>query len=331
MAAACPLDEIFYFGRLALEFRAQTSLCSMAFILCVDDEESVYLLVRQVLKMAGHEVAIVDSGPKALEFVKERQPDLIVLDRSMPGMDGLDVCRAIKRNPFLSRIPVLMLTALGSIDFKVEGFDAGVDDYLTKPFEPRELTARVYALLRLVSREGDRNPSSGLPGGKAINLEIEERIAREEEFSVIYFDFDYFKPFADTFGFDCADKIIAGTGQLLGELAAEHGDFAAHIGGDDFLMVCEPQRAQQLAEAASTCFNKIVESVVSPETASRGYFTGLSREGQTQNFPLASLTSVIVPISPENWVSVTHLGEAAATWKKAAKASGHGRVILAEI
>ncbi|RYG66520.1 response regulator, partial [bacterium] len=195
----------------------------MAYILCVDDEDTISSLVKQVLKMAGHEVAIARNGFEALDSVAKREPDLVVLDRSMPVMDGLEVCRAIKSNPFLSRVPVLMLTALAAIDFKAEGFEAGADDYLSKPFEPRELSLRVSALLRLVAREGDRNPSSGLPGGRAIAHEIEGRVTRGEHFSVVYYDLDYFKPFADTFGFSVADVVITQTGAMLGEIAAEGG------------------------------------------------------------------------------------------------------------
>lgn len=303
----------------------------MAYILCVDDEESISTLVRQVLKMAGHEVALAEDGFTALESVAAREPDLILLDRSMPNMDGLDVCRRIKSNPFLSRVPVLMLTALGTIDFKVEGFEAGADDYLVKPFEPRELTARVASLLRLVAREGDRNPSSGLPGGRAIAAEIESRVTRGEHFSVVYFDIDFFKPFADTFGFAVADEVISKTGALLGEIAATNGDFAGHIGGDDYLLICPTRRASTLAQEGSTRFCEVIQSAVSAETYARGVFTGLNREGQPQEFPLARLTAVVVPVLPEQWISVAHLGEAAATWKKAAKARGTGGVIVAEL
>ena len=303
----------------------------MAYILCVDDEESISSLVRQVLKMAGHEVAIAPDGYSALESIAAREPHLIVLDRSMPGMDGISVCRRIKSNPFLSRVPILMLTALGTVDFKVEGFEAGADDYLLKPFEPRELAARVAALLRLVAREGDRNPSSGLPGGRAIASEIESRVTRGEHFSVIYFDLDFFKPFADTFGFSVADQVISGTGALLGQMAAENGDFAGHIGGDDFLMICPALRAPEVADEGATRFGEVVRSAVSDEIFAKGSFTGLNREGQAQEFPLAQLTAVVVPVEPETWVSVAHLGEAAATWKKAAKARGGGGVIVAQI
>ncbi len=303
----------------------------MAFILCVDDDPSVSGLVRQILKMAGHEVAVAASGPQALEMVREREPDLIALDRSMPGMDGLDVCRALKTNPFLSRIPILMLTALSSIDFKIEGFDAGADDYLGKPFEPRELVARVSSLLRLVAREGDRNPSSGLPGGAAIERDIEARVARGEWFSVVYFDFDHFKPFADTFGFAVADQVVRRVGEILGTMAARDGDFVGHIGGDDFLLVCDSGRASVLAREGVERFRDLICELVGPQIAGKGSFLGLSREGEPREFPVATLTAVIVPVEPAHWQGAAHLGEWAATWKKAAKAGGGNQIVEARL
>lgn len=303
----------------------------MAYILCVDDEASISGLISKILSIAGHEVAIAHDGQQALEAIAHREPDLIVLDRTMPYMDGLAVCRTVKANPFTSRIPVLMLTAQATVDNKVEGYEAGADDYLIKPFEPRELTMRVQALLRLVRREGDRNPSSGLPGGRAIAHEIERRVAAGQSFSVIYFDLDYFKPFADTFGFSIADDVIHNTGALLGEMARESGAFAGHIGGDDFLLIVRDEQADDIAHQGPERFVKVVGRSVGAEIAARGRFSGLDRDGQLAEFPLARMTAVIVPVTPENWISVNHLGEAAASWKKAARAQGSGQVVRAEL
>ncbi len=181
-------------------------------------------MVRAVLSSAGHEVGLVSDGRAALASVQEREPDLLLLDLMMPGVSGLDACRTVKANPFTARIPILMLTGESHIDRKVEGFEAGADDYLAKPFDPRELRARVNALLRLVRREADRNPTSGLPGGRAIEEEILRRVAADEACAVCYLDIDYFKPFADTFGFAAADAVIRGTGAAVIDAVAAAGD-----------------------------------------------------------------------------------------------------------
>lgn len=303
----------------------------MAYILCVDDEESISTLIRQILLLDGHEVGLARDGRHGLDMLAVREPDLIVLDRSMPNLDGLSVCRAVKANPFTSRIPVLMLTAQSTLENKVEGFEAGADDYLGKPFEPRELTARVHALLRLVRREGDRNPSSGLPGSRAIVHEIERRIALGQAFAVTYLDLDYFKPFADTFGFSVADEVVRGTGALLGGVARHAHAFAGHIGGDDFLLISAPDQAEALAVECARRFSAVVEQAVGAETAARGHYTGMSRDGVLSTIPLTTLTAVIVPVIPSTWTSINHLGEAAAQWKRAARAKGTGQIIHASL
>ena len=119
----------------------------MSYLLFVDDNEDMRLVVRDILESAGHEVALAADGATALASIQQREPDLLVLDLVMPGMSGFEVCRAVKRNPFTARIPVLMLTAQGDVDHKVAGFEAGADDYLKKPFSPQELRARVQAIL----------------------------------------------------------------------------------------------------------------------------------------------------------------------------------------
>src|SRR6185503_13616034 len=134
-------------------------------------------LVCRVLEAAGHQVVTAPDGAAALAAIEAREPELVVLDLCMPGLSGIEVCRAIKANPFTARIPVLLLTAMSDIEDKIEAFEAGADDFLVKPFHPQELLARVVALLRIVRRESDRNPSSGLPGGRAIQEEIERRAA----------------------------------------------------------------------------------------------------------------------------------------------------------
>src|SRR5919202_2880046 len=214
-------------------------------------------MVRDVLTAVGHEVAVAVDGPSALEAVAEREPDLLILDLNMPGLTGIEVCRRVKQNPFTARIPVLMLTALGSVDRKVEGFEAGADDYLPKPFDPRELRARVTAMLRLVRREADRNPTSGLPGGRAIEEEIAVRVARRRRFAVCYLDLDNFKAFADTFGFTLCDQVIRDMGGALRAATAATGgpgDFVGHIGGDDFIIVTADDKGELVAAESARRF-----------------------------------------------------------------------------
>jgi len=114
-------------------------------ILVVDDDPRLAASLRRALAFDGHAVQLAADGPEALRAAREQLPDVVVLDRMMPSMDGLEVCRRLRA---ASAVPILMLTAMDAIAARVEGLDSGADDYLVKPFALDELLARVRALLR---------------------------------------------------------------------------------------------------------------------------------------------------------------------------------------
>ena len=123
----------------------------MANLLVVEDEQSLLRTLRYNLSRAGHEVRLCTDGKRALEMVRANPPDLMLLDLMLPGMDGLEVCRHIRREvvmPAVRRVPILVLTARDAEVDKVVGLEVGADDYMTKPFSMHELMARVKALLR---------------------------------------------------------------------------------------------------------------------------------------------------------------------------------------
>jgi two-component system, OmpR family, response regulator MprA len=125
-------------------------------ILVVDDERAVRESLRRALELEGYEIDLAADGQEALQLLEtngDAQPDAVILDVLMPGVDGLEVCRRLRRSG--NRVPVLMLTARDEIENRVAGLDAGADDYVTKPFALEELVARVRALLRRVSPGDD--------------------------------------------------------------------------------------------------------------------------------------------------------------------------------
>jgi PleD family two-component response regulator len=306
----------------------------VSYLLYADDNVDMRSMVRDLLEPRGHEVALAADGHQALEAIRERPPDLLILDLAMPGISGYEVCREVKRDPVTSRIPVLILTGLSRIDQKVAGFDAGADDYLEKPFDARELQARVGALLRLVRREADRNPTSGLPGGEAIQRELALRVRAGNRFSICYIDLDHFKPFCDTFGFAVADRVIQDTGRALLAAAVERGDtsdFVGHIGGDDFIIVTVEERAESIARDGARRFREVVGEVVGDEAVMRGTFAGADREGATKLFPIAQLTAVVLLVEPSRWVSTSHLGTLAAQAKRRARQQGPGTILIERV
>jgi two-component system alkaline phosphatase synthesis response regulator PhoP len=126
-------------------------------IFVVDDEEDILALIRMNLEREGYKVTCIEAGEECVKKAREKLPDLIVLDLMLPGIDGLDVCKLLKNDSKTRHIPIIMLTAKGEESDIVTGLELGADDYMTKPFSPKVLMARVKAVLRkgTVSPESD--------------------------------------------------------------------------------------------------------------------------------------------------------------------------------
>ncbi len=130
----------------------------MKSILIIEDEKDIVDLIEYHLKQSGFSVISALDGPAGLEKAKKKGPNLIILDLMLPGMDGKDICRSLKSNPQTQSIPILMLTAKAEETDRLIGFELGADDYVTKPFSPKELVLRVKAILRRkeVGHEGEK-------------------------------------------------------------------------------------------------------------------------------------------------------------------------------
>jgi phosphate regulon transcriptional regulator PhoB len=131
-------------------------------VLVVDDERDIVELVRYHLEKEGFRCLTAADGPGALRLCRETTPDLLVLDRMLPGLDGLEVTRQLRRDAATARVPIIMLTARADEVDRVVGLEVGADDYVVKPFSPRELVARVRALLRRSTGESAATPVTRL-------------------------------------------------------------------------------------------------------------------------------------------------------------------------
>ena len=142
----------------------------MSQILVVEDDADIAALIAHYLEKAGHRIDRLTSGSEVLPRLRKLPADLVILDLMLPGMDGLLVCQAMRADSATASIPIIMLTARGEESDRVAGLEIGADDYVTKPFSPKELTARVAALLR---RAGRNAPSGPLTYGP-ISIDVEK-------------------------------------------------------------------------------------------------------------------------------------------------------------
>ena len=147
-------------------------------VLVVEDDPDIRELIAHALTRAGHQVDQLAHGGEAPRRVRETSPELVVLDLMLPGLDGLTVCQALRADPVTAAIPIIMLTARGEESDRVAGLELGADDYVTKPFSPRELVARVGALLRRTGRSA-ASSSTGVLRYGALALDSDRHLVTE--------------------------------------------------------------------------------------------------------------------------------------------------------
>lgn len=161
-------------------------------ILIVDDEAPIREMIAVALEMAGYECLEADNALTAHGLIVDRQPDLILLDWMLPGTSGIELARRLKRDDMTADIPIIMLTAKGEEDHKIQGLEVGADDYITKPFSPRELVARLKAVLRRAGAADTESPIEvdGLvldPLGHRVTIDGTPAEMGPTEYRLLYF------------------------------------------------------------------------------------------------------------------------------------------------
>ena len=266
-------------------------------ILLIDDDALIRELVVRALSDSTLQVVDFASGPEGIADAFTNPPDLVMLDVMLPGMNGYEVCRQLRQHMVTAHVPIIMLTAVDQIDSKVQGLRTGADDYMTKPFDVRELRMRVEAHLRRSARDLSASPLTGLPGNPLIEQIIATRIASRAPLAVLYIDLTNFKSYNDEYGWLMGDQVIKYLANTLLDVVAEFGtptDFTGHIGGDDFVIVTLPDRAEKIAQAIIDRFDATIPEFYSVETRTRGYIIAHDRRGRSFRAPIATVAIAIV-------------------------------------
>ena len=273
-------------------------------VLIVDDDQDIRAFVEVALSLGGFETLEAADGEEALRQAVAHSPDVIVLDVMMPRMDGFTALRHIRADGRISHLPVILLTAKAQTQDKLVGFEAGADDYLTKPFDPNELVARVQASLRRAAAMRAIQPLTGLPGNTAIDTELERRVADGESFALMHADLNNFKAFNDHYGYARGDDVLAAFADVLVGAAREIGGgetFVGHVGGDDFVVVTDPQLFEPLARAMCQRFDRVVPRLYDDVDRAAGGILVRDRQGDEQFYPLVAV-SIGVSVSEDGAV-----------------------------
>ncbi len=222
-------------------------------VLIVDDHEDNVEVIRARLEASGYQVESAADGEEALERVRQSPPDLILLDVMMPRIDGMEVARRIKADETLPFIPIIMQTALDTVEHKVEGLGAGADDYVTKPINFAELEARVKSMLRIkvlqdeLSRANNElrrmavtDSLTGLHNRRNVEVLLhdmfEHSVRLHEPLACAMFDLDHFKSVNDTYGHQAGDTVLQQLAGLL-KASAREIDKVGRYGGEEFIIL----------------------------------------------------------------------------------------------
>ena len=292
-------------------------------ILIADDDPDIRDVLKLTLSEENYETIEAQNGEEALEIIRAKPLDLVLLDYKMPKMDGRTLCNLIKKDLLLAHLPIIMVTGKGEISDRIDGIDAGADDYIVKPFEPKELLARIRMVLRRTKRDLEANPLTRLPGNVAILNELSNCLKNKAPYAVCYVDLDKFKAYNDKYGFEHGDTVIRETARILLAATKEYGrptDFIGHIGGDDFVVVTSPDMADKICEKIIHDFDRASVSFYNPEDRKNGYTIGENRQGKMQKIPLLSVSIGVVDSQRRQIKHVAQIGEIGAELKKVAKA-----------
>lgn len=291
-------------------------------ILIVDDDPDIRDVLKLTLDEKSYEVLEAADGEEALKIINSKHLDLVLLDYKMPKLDGREVVARIKNDLLLRHLPVIMVTGKSEIGDKISGMDAGADDYVTKPFDPNELLARIRMSLRRSERDLEANPLTRLPGNVSILNEFSRLLEEQLPFAVGYLDLDKFKSYNDKYGFESGDEVIRETARILLQVIDNKGnpnDFIGHIGGDDFVFITSLDKIDEICNEIISKFKEKMPSFYNENDRQQGYILAKNRQGQEERVPLLSVSIGVVTNESRKISHVAEISEIGAELKMLAK------------
>lgn len=291
-------------------------------VLVVDDDFDIARYVELNLSLEGFTVHVAHDGQEAVAKAQKLRPDAVLLDVMMPGLDGYEVCRRLRSNARTSHCAIIMLTAKSLSADTVLGLTAGADDYISKPFDPPELVARVRAALRRARQLRDISPLTALPGNSEITRQVERLVGEGQPFALIHADLDHFKAYNDRYGFLRGDEAIKATADVLESVLGRCEDdtcFLGHVGGDDFVLLTSPESAEALAAQVIADFDAMAPSLYDPEDAARGWIEIEDRRNNRRTVEIMTISLGIATTQHRPLLTVAEASAIATEMKMVAK------------
>lgn len=280
-------------------------------MLIIDSDSSSADEIKRLLGEDGGRFIFytAESSLLGLDMIYSESPDLIIVNQALEGDGWKDLCSRIKADRALGHLPIVLILKQFGDNLFIDWEDMPVDEYLKKPFDPKELRSRISLVFGRALRVCDANPLTGLPGNYSIMREIQAQIDVEAFFAVGYVDLDHFKSYNDKYGFLRGDEILKMTARLLTNSVRKldsHEVFVGHVGGDDFIFIVPHDRLDSVCREIIGNFDLIVGNFYDEEDRASGYIDSINRKGQKERFPIVSISIAVVT---NEYKTIKHIGQ----------------------
>ncbi len=270
-----------------------------ATILVIEDQPMLMTLLTEILTGEGYQVIAAFTGEDGLAHAVQATPDLVLLDLTLPGMDGFAVLHALRAEPRTQSVPVIILTGDTDMRHKLHAFNMfHVNDFLNKPFNNDELLARVSALVHNAQMMIHASPLTRLPSGPLIEQQLELRMRSGAPWAFLYIDLDHFKALNDGYGFWRGNEMIRMLSWAIQDTVTAEGnpdDFVGHIGGEDFVVLTTPDRIHPVCQGVLARFVDGSRHFYRGDDLARGGFVARGRQGTEEIFPLVTVSIAAIP------------------------------------
>ena len=306
-------------------------------ILLVDDDRAVLMIMKMLLDRCGHTVAVARNGVEALGMIKDFMPQIIMTDWIMPEMDGIEFCKALRRNPEWRNIYVFMLTAQESTDRLVEAFEAGANDYMTKPVNPKVLGARLSAGQRVVQLQEELEHErqqlhkfsselaasnqrfqklaltdvlTDLPNRRFANEHLDRQWALAQRnntaLSCMMVDIDYFKQVNDTYGHKVGDDVLKQIAHAF-QMSVRKQDVVCRLGGEEFLVICPDVQAEPFYRYAERLRQNVSALTFNDPATGKSFKLTISI-GAASKAPMVSTSEMLLQLADKRLYAAKESG-----------------------
>jgi len=298
-------------------------------ILIAEDDLEISELLKVAFEVEKYQVIHAADGEEAVNLAIRERPDIVILDILMPKLTGWEVCEKLRENTNTCLTPIIIATSLVATKDKITGLKLGADEYITKPFDPMELVARVERLLQRSRESLAANPLTGFPGASSVEQEIKRRLESEEDFAFSYIDISNFKVFNEKYGFERGDALIRLMAAIIRSAINELGnkdDFMGHLGGDLFCYITTPMRTEVVASRILENFDALIPMQYDDE-ARKGKGVKVQIDGEEKFYPIASLSIGVADIAKGSLKHYSQVMDRAKGVLKKAKSEGKSLLV----